>query len=194
MAALAMRDAVARLNAADAFGFRDRGLAPVAIGIGINAGPACVGNMGSQDRFDYSCIGDAVNLAARVESACKQAGFDILVSSAVAEALPDMAFLEAGALPLKGKSARQRIFALVGDAETRADPAFTRLAQRHDDLLAAMRGGCKSEVECLVGECLELSHGLCGALAGFYRRLPHRLPDFGSGQPLMPPLTAGATA
>jgi adenylate cyclase len=194
MAALAMRDAVAKLNAADAFGFRDRGLEAVAIGIGINAGPACVGNMGSEDRFDYSCIGDAVNLAARVESACKEVGFDILVSAATAEALPDMALLDAGDLPLRGKSARQRIFAVVGDAGTRADPAFAKLAQRHGDLLAAMRGGCKGEVERLVGECLELSRGLCGTLAGFYRRLPHRLPDFGSGQPLMRPLTAGDSA
>lgn len=185
MAALAMRDAVARLNAADAFGFGDRGLEPVAIGIGINAGPACVGNMGSQDRFDYSCIGDAVNLAARVESACKQVGFDILVSEAIAESLPDMAHLEAGALPLKGKSARQRIFALVGGAGTRADPAFARLADRHDDLLAAIRGGRESDIERLAAECLDLSRGLCAALAGFYLRLPQRLPDFGSEEPLM---------
>lgn len=182
LAALRMRDAVAKLNAGNAFGFHGRGLADetVAIGIGINAGPACVGNMGSQDRFDYSCIGDAVNLAARVESACKQVAFDILVSAATAEALPDMALLEAGNLPLKGKSARQRIFAVVGDAAIRADLAFARLAGRHDELLAAIRRGRKSDVERLTGECLDLSRGLCGTLAGFYQRLPKRLPDFGS--------------
>ena len=194
LAALAMRDAVVRLNAGDAFGFGDRGLEPVAIGIGINTGPACVGNMGSENRFDYSCIGDAVNIAARVESACKEVGFDILISAATAETLPDMALLDAGELPLKGKSARQRIFAVVGDAATRADPAFERLARRHGDLLAAIVRGRKSDVERLVGECLELSHGLCGSLAGFYQLLPQRLPDFGSGQHLMRPRTARDTA
>jgi adenylate cyclase len=179
-----MREAVDRLDAEDAFGFRNRGLShqTVAIGIGVNAGPACVGNTGSQDRFDYSCIGDAVNLAARVESACKQVNFDILVSSATAAALADMALLEAGELPLKGKSARQRIFALVGDAGTRADPAFVKLAERHGELLGAIRRGDTCDTERLADECHELSVGVCRTLAGFYRRIPERLADFRSDQ------------
>ena len=52
---------------------------PVAIGVGVNSGPAVVGNMGSSTRFDYSCIGDAVNTAARLESATKEVGVDILI-------------------------------------------------------------------------------------------------------------------
>lgn len=182
LAALRMRNAVARLNAMNAFGFRGRGLADetVAIGIGVNTGPACVGNMGSADRFDYSCIGDAVNVAARVEGACKQAAFDILVSAATAQALSDMALLEAGAMPLKGKSHRQRIYAVVGDAAVRQSPAFARLAGRHGELLAAIRRGADNDVQRLIGECLALSHGLCDPLAGFYRRLPRRLADFRS--------------
>jgi adenylate cyclase len=52
---------------------------PVAIGVGVNSGPAVVGNMGSATRFDYSCIGDAVNTAARLESATKEVGVDILI-------------------------------------------------------------------------------------------------------------------
>ena len=54
-------------------------LPPVAIGIGINSGEAIVGNMGSQTRFDYTAIGDAVNTAARLESATKEVGQDILI-------------------------------------------------------------------------------------------------------------------
>ena len=54
----------------------------VEIGIGVNTGYAVIGNMGSNTRFDYSAIGDAVNTAARLESATKEAGVDILIGEA----------------------------------------------------------------------------------------------------------------
>jgi adenylate cyclase len=150
----------------------------VTIGIGINSGMACVGNMGSEDRFDYSCVGDAVNLAARVESACKELSFDIVVSADTAAAVPDLALLEAGALPLKGKSARQNLFVVVGDAETRSHPAFVKLAGRHDELLATIRDGQWHDVERLAAECAELSRVVCEPLGEFYRLVPARMEDF----------------
>lgn len=57
----------------------EEGLPPVAIGLGLNTGEAIVGNMGSDTRFDYSAIGDAVNTAARLESATKERNVDILI-------------------------------------------------------------------------------------------------------------------
>ena len=58
---------------------------PVAIGIGVNSGEAVIGNMGSDTRFDYSAIGDAVNIAARLESATKEVGVDILIGHETAK-------------------------------------------------------------------------------------------------------------
>jgi len=58
---------------------------PIAIGIGVNTGYAVIGNMGSQTRFDYSAIGDCVNTAARLESATKEAGVDILIGESTAK-------------------------------------------------------------------------------------------------------------
>jgi adenylate cyclase len=52
---------------------------PISIGIGVNTGEAVIGNMGSDTRFDYSAIGDAVNTAARLESATKEVGVDLLI-------------------------------------------------------------------------------------------------------------------
>ena len=61
---------------------------PIAIGIGVNTGEAVVGNMGSDTRFDFSAIGDAVNTAARLESATKEAKVDILIGESTYKKIP----------------------------------------------------------------------------------------------------------
>ncbi len=66
-AVLKMRAALADLNARDAFGFSKRELEPVKIGMGLHTGEACVGNMGSERRFNYTAMGDVVNTSARIE-------------------------------------------------------------------------------------------------------------------------------
>ena len=62
------------------------GLPEIAIGIGVNTGKAVIGNMGSEQRFDYTAIGDAVNTAARLESATKEQQVDILIGESTAKA------------------------------------------------------------------------------------------------------------
>ena len=135
-AALGMRETLARLNAEDAFGFG--GSQKVAIGVGIHTGLACVGNMGAESRFNYSAVGDAVNIAARIESSCKEVGFDILVTDSTASLLKDYALLEAGALALKGKSGRTSIFAVVGDQRVAASAEFAELQAVHAQLVQAL--------------------------------------------------------
>ena len=75
-AALEMRDALEELNIV----LKSEGSPEIHTGVGINTGPCVVGNMGSSTRFDYSVLGDAVNLAARLESSCKQYETDLIIS------------------------------------------------------------------------------------------------------------------
>jgi adenylate cyclase len=135
-AALEMRAAVARLNANDAFGFGAG--QTVSIGIGIHTGLACVGNMGAETRFNYSAVGDAVNVSARIESSCKELGFDVLVSGSTAEALHGFAILDAGDLPLKGRSTRTPVFAVVGDEQVSNTPDFAEASRLHGELVETL--------------------------------------------------------
>jgi adenylate cyclase len=79
-----------------------------------------------------------VNTAARIESSCKAVGVTVLVSEDTARAAPDFALLEAGAVPLKGKSNPVKLFALVGDRSYAATPEFRRLSDQHNALIEAI--------------------------------------------------------
>ncbi|QFI66756.1 CHASE2 domain-containing protein [Sinorhizobium alkalisoli] len=174
-AALAMRDTLARLNGADAFGFGEK--RQVAIGIGIHTGLACVGNMGAEIHFNYSAVGDAVNIAARIESACKDIGFDILVSETTAEALGGRALLDAGALPLKGKTTRTRLFAVVGGKALATSPEFFELQRVHGQLIAALQVRSPDMRRFLSMAKLKAA-AVAPGLQEFYRRIPRRAEHF----------------
>jgi len=83
---------------------------PIAIGIGINTGEAVIGNMGSSTRFDYSAIGDAVNVAARLESATKGAGVDMLIGETTADKVEDVSYV--GSIVVKGKEQPLKVYTI----------------------------------------------------------------------------------
>ena len=82
---------------------------------GSTPGDACVGNLGSLRRFDYSVIGDEVNVASRLESASKMFGVDIVASETIRSEAPDYAWLEIDSVVFKGKTRPVGVFALAGD-------------------------------------------------------------------------------
>jgi adenylate cyclase len=141
-AALAMVDRLAALNQDWAAEAAAAGHAhePLAIGIGINLGMACVGNMGSDQRFDYSIIGDAVNTASRLEGLSKNYGVPIVVGEALAARLADFALVPLDLAKVRGKEQPVRIFTLL-DGKPAGDPAIVRLAAAHTAVLAALEDG-----------------------------------------------------
>ncbi|MGC2317103.1 MAG: CHASE2 domain-containing protein [Bradyrhizobium sp.] len=113
---------------------------PLNVGIGLNTGVCVVGNMGSDLRFDYSVLGDTVNLASRLEGQSKEYGFPIIVGSKTALAVKDkFAILELDFIMVKGKKEPEVIYAIAGRADTAQSGRFQRLRNLTIEMLACYR-------------------------------------------------------
>ncbi|MBI5202980.1 MAG: adenylate/guanylate cyclase domain-containing protein [Elusimicrobia bacterium] len=109
------------------------------IGVGLNTGDCCVGNMGSDQRFNYSVLGDDVNLASRLEGQSKSYGVNIIIGPTTRELAPDYAAIELDLIKVKGKTRPVRIYSLIGDRTIAADPKFKELVAEHEKMLEAYR-------------------------------------------------------
>jgi adenylate cyclase len=113
---------------------------PINVGVGLNTGSCVVGNMGSDLRFDYSVLGDSVNLASRLEGQSKEYGFPIIVGSKTALAVKDkFAILELDFIMVKGKKEPEVIYAIAGREDTAQSGRFQRLRNLTIEMLACYR-------------------------------------------------------
>ncbi|MBM3518065.1 MAG: adenylate/guanylate cyclase domain-containing protein [Alphaproteobacteria bacterium] len=175
-AALNMFGALESLNATIKAEREAAGLSyyPLNIGIGLNTGECCVGNMGSNQRFDYSVLGDPVNLASRLEGQSKNYGVGIVIGEETFKRVPELAAIELDLIAVKGKREGVHIFALLGDEQMRASNRFTVLAARHGDMLAAYRGREFAKARELVKECRALD----GTLTTLYDLYDERVETY----------------
>jgi adenylate cyclase len=170
-AALRMTDKLAELNA----GWRAEGKLPeggaLGVGIGLNSGEMSVGNMGSEDVFDYTVIGDNVNLGSRIEGLNKMYAAQILVSGATAEAAGAEGFLfrELDRVRVKGKQEPVALHELM--AARPAPPEREERARRFGGALAAYRERRFDDAAEGFGALAAEGDGPAGVMAERARRL-----------------------
>jgi len=133
---------------------------PLNVGVGINTGKCVVGNMGSDLRFNYSVLGDPVNLASRLEGQSKNYGVPIILGSKTATSLRDkFAVLELDCITVKGKTEPESVYTVLGRADVAGSDQFGQLRHDVDEMLAQFRQGDFAGAANTIARCRKISNG-----------------------------------
>ena len=149
---------------------------PLNVGVGINTGDCVVGNMGSEQRFDYSVLGDPVNLAARLEGQSKTYGVRTVIGEGTLNELNgQFATLPLDRIAVKGKLEAVSIFTLLGDSERAASSEFQNLKGEHESMISAYLAQDWDKAEQLCKDCRNIDNG---EMAGFYDLYEERIAEY----------------
>ena len=147
---------------------------PLRIGIGLNTGPCVVGNMGSDFRFNYSVLGDTVNLASRLESRTKDYRIPVVIGSRTAEgAQQKFAVMEIDLIKVKGKKQPEAVFTVLGRSEVEADPRCKELREVNAEMLECFRKQEWDGAVGLIARCRKFANGF--DLSGLYDMYEERI-------------------
>ncbi len=183
-AALEMQARAAALNAelkreADAGG---GAYMPLRIGIGLNTGPCVVGNMGSDFRFNYSVLGDTVNVASRLEARTKDYRLPLVIGSRTAErAKEKFATMEIDLIQVKGKKQPEAVFTVLGRTEVEQDPRCRELRDLNAGMLARYRRQQWDAALELINRCRKAATGF--EVDGLYDMYVERIETYRADPP-----------
>jgi len=168
-----VRTALAMMESLDEFNneIADEGIPAFGMGLGINTDTVVVGNMGSDQRFDYTCLGDGVNTAARLEGQSKNYGVKILLGPKTAEAIKDnYTILELDNIAVKGKTVGVQIYTVI-DSKS----ATTLAAQKHHEVMHAKYRD--QDFEAVMAYCKSLQSEFGGVMKDYYEMWTQRCED-----------------
>ena len=180
----AVKAALEMLGDLDAFNkeIAAEGVPPFGMGLGINTGVVVVGNMGSEQRFDYTCLGDAVNLASRLEGQSKNYGVLIVLGPVTAERLGDTYFtIELDCIAVKGKKEGVTIYTVFYNTDVGAMPEWLMARDTHNMMLNFYRNQDWDQAVKLVNE---LKGEFDGQMDHYYELWLERIEEMrGAGLP-----------
>ena len=147
---------------------------PILMGIGINTGRCTVGNMGSDLRFQYTVMGDTVNVASRLEGQTRTYEVSSIIGSRTAAAVADeFALLEIDSIRVKGKAEPEVIYTILGRADLKGNAAFAALRQSWESLRLCYRKQDWAGARKMLDACRSSSDGMdvAGLLDAYAARI-----------------------
>ena len=155
---------------------------PLRIGIGLNTGPCVVGNMGSDFRFNYSVLGDTVNLASRLEARTKDYRLPMVIGSRTAEVAKNrFATMEIDLILVKGKKQPEAVFTVLGRAEVDQDPRCIELRDLNAQMLVRFRKQDWDGALDFIQRCRKSANGF--DVAGLYDMYEERIAAYRAEPP-----------